>query len=458
MRGHSLIPVFEQTRQREQQQQQGSSCGGQEDGERSQSYYGQDDNRLIGRSKRYDEAYERLVHGDSPQSHDDNNNNNGAPEHENWAPIREEPRGPGKGSGSLNDDDAIKNNDGGEESSSVENQQHSSQSQQRQEPLSSSLLNHIRVQPQSTSPSSQQPQPNSINFQQPHYNTNSQQQYTNINSSQPSSSSVHQRNSQYSNYTNLNNSQHHNHHQSTNNKESTADSYSNVILQPDAIYEEHYGDAYVDKLIKYLYPSGYQSMRPRSGPWKLSIVICCLFMWLSVFIVGHCYDRGQREYNYYFDNADDAYLQEVDDDTLVMETRWCGSKLLYFSWMLSVSITMFAMSYCSIIGYIKLRDVVVANERSQPPGMMSNTGGRSDCYVMVENVDSGNMGLASGISAEREEDVTSSVGNGGGYPSYQGGSTSRRYIPSIYQSDGTPQFWGGHIYRPTQAAVAMTNR
>jgi hypothetical protein len=29
---------------------------------------------------------------------------------------------------------------------------------------------------------------------------------------------------------------------------------------------------------------------------------------------------------------------------------------------------------------------------------------------------------------------------------------------AIYQADGTPQFWGGHIYRPTQAAVAVTSR
>ncbi|KAL7470449.1 hypothetical protein ACHAXS_010680, partial [Conticribra weissflogii] len=142
-----------------------------------------------------------------------------------------------------------------------------------------------------------------------------------------------------------------------------------ALLQPDAIYVEHYGDAYVDELIKYLYPTGYQSMRPRSGPWKLSIFIFLLFLWLSVFIVGHCYDRGQREYNYYFGNDDDAYLEEVDDDTLVMETRWCGSKMLYFMWMLSVSITILAMSYCSIIGYVKVRDVAVANGRSLFPGM-----------------------------------------------------------------------------------------
>jgi hypothetical protein len=216
-----------------------------------------------------------------------------------------------------------------------------------------------------------------------------------------------------------------------------------LILQPDAIYEEHYGDGYIDQHIKYLYPSGYTSMRPRSGPWKLSIFISALFLWLSVFIVGHCYDRGQ-EYNYF--GYDDAYLQDVDDDTLVMVTRWCGSKLIYFMWFVCVSITMLAMSYCSIIGYIKLRDVVVANGRSQPAGSL---GGRNDCYANIENV---------GYDHAGDEDRASIVSCAStGYSSYQEGGVGKRY-PSIYQSDGTPQFWGGHIYRPTQAAVSMTNR
>jgi hypothetical protein len=107
-------------------------------------------------------------------------------------------------------------------------------------------------------------------------------------------------------------------------------------------------------------------------------------------------------------------------------------------WFVCVCITMLAMSYCSIIGYIKLRDVSVANGRSQPPGMQTKTGGRSDCYAHIEN------------AATKDEEARSDST----YDTYQGG---RRY-PSIYQSDGTPQFWGGHIYRPTQAAVAMTNR
>eukprot|EP00573_Skeletonema_grethae_P000591 CAMPEP_0201691782 /NCGR_PEP_ID=MMETSP0578-20130828/4848_1 /ASSEMBLY_ACC=CAM_ASM_000663 /TAXON_ID=267565 /ORGANISM="Skeletonema grethea, Strain CCMP 1804" /LENGTH=518 /DNA_ID=CAMNT_0048177045 /DNA_START=113 /DNA_END=1669 /DNA_ORIENTATION=- len=251
------------------------------------------------------------------------------------------------------------------------------------------------------------------------------------------------------------------------------------ILQPDAIYEEKYGDAYIDKLPKYLYPSGYQSMRPRSGPWKLSIFIFCLFLWLSVFIVGHCYDRG-KQYGIIDDDAanynngggdddannnnnnnnavDDAYLEEFDDDAVLMETRWCGSKLLHFMWMISVAITVLAMSYCSIIGYVKVRDIAVAAGRSQPAGTFDGgdeDGLKSDYYSKVDNV-SGSSGAGGGIDEESGSNPNNSSSL---YSSYQAGlDGKRRYEPSIYQSNGMPQFLGGHIYRPTQAAVSMTNR
>ena len=38
-----------------------------------------------------------------------------------------------------------------------------------------------------------------------------------------------------------------------------------VLLQHEAYYKEYYGNAYVDQLVKYLYPVGYQSMRPAAG-------------------------------------------------------------------------------------------------------------------------------------------------------------------------------------------------
>jgi len=198
---------------------------------------------------------------------------------------------------------------------------------------------------------------------------------------------------------------------------------------PDVTYEEHYGDAYVGKPIKYIYPAGYQSMRPRSRPWKLSIGVFCLFTWLTVFIVGHCSDVGGDEYGY----LDDS----IDDDTVVIETRWCGSRMLYFMWVMSVLITGLSCAYCSIIGYIQVRDFSIANGRSQPPGMA----GRSDYYVNICDSSGGGGGGGGGVG-------------GGASGSYQDGHIGT----SIYQADGTPQFWGSHIYKPTQAAVAVTSR
>jgi hypothetical protein len=198
---------------------------------------------------------------------------------------------------------------------------------------------------------------------------------------------------------------------------------------PDASYEEEYGDAYIGGPIRYIYPSGYQSMRPRSGPWKLSIVICMLFTWLSVFIVGHCSDRVDSNVSQYNQN-------EIDDDELVIETRWCGSRLLYMMWVISMLVTGLAAAYCSIIGYIKVRDFAVANSRSQPPGMV----GRTDFYSQVDDA------MPPPIQETSSQGSIASSGHRNNY-----------HMP-IYQADGNPQFWGGHIYRPTQAAVATTSR
>lgn len=188
---------------------------------------------------------------------------------------------------------------------------------------------------------------------------------------------------------------------------------------PDTTYEEQYGDAYVGAPIKFIYPSGYQSMRPRSGPWKLSIAICALFTWLSVFIVGHCSDRVKDQSDY--------YANEIDDDAFVLDTRWCGSRPLYMLWVASMLITGLAAAYCSVIGYIKVRDFAVANGRSQPPGMA----GQTDYYVRIVD-DAGS--------------VAGSV------------TSATPYQSTIYQADGTPQFWGSYISRPQAAAVAGTSR
>jgi len=195
---------------------------------------------------------------------------------------------------------------------------------------------------------------------------------------------------------------------------------------PDATYEEKYGPAWTGGTIKYVYPTGYQSMRPRSCPWKLSIVVTVVFTWLSVFIVGHCSDQTAKQHenssnNNYNENNNNNANDYLDDDFYYIETSWCGSRPLYLMWVASMLITGLSCAYCSVIGYIKVRDFAVANSRSQPPGVVGE--GKSDYYVRLQD-----------------------------HNNRSGGSSN------IYQSDGTPQFWGSQIYRPTQAAVAVTSR
>jgi hypothetical protein len=195
---------------------------------------------------------------------------------------------------------------------------------------------------------------------------------------------------------------------------------------PDTTYEETYGDSYVGGPIRYIYPSGYHSLRPRSGPWKLSLLVFVTFSWLSVFIVGYCADMVDLSI---------SYDTSIDDYSRKLETQWCGSTSVRMMWILSISITGIAAAYCSIIGYVQGRDFVVANCRSQPPGMS----GKSDYYIKIEDMKK--------VSSHTKNEPNAS------HQSYQTGRTQ-----SIYQADGTPQFWGDYIYRPTQAAVAVTSR
>jgi len=201
---------------------------------------------------------------------------------------------------------------------------------------------------------------------------------------------------------------------------------NNEPNMPDTTYEELYGDAYIGGPIRYIYPSGYHSLRPRSGPWKLSLLVFVTFSWLSVFIVGYCADMVDLSI---------SYDTSIDDYSRRLETQWCGSTSVRMMWILSISITGIAAAYCSIIGYVQGRDFVVANSRSQPPGMS----GKSDYYIKIDD-----MKKASG----QPKHTTSCS-----HQSYQTGQSR-----SIYQADGTPQFWGDYIYRPTQAAVAVTSR
>lgn len=210
---------------------------------------------------------------------------------------------------------------------------------------------------------------------------------------------------------------------------------------PDATYEEIYGPAWTGGTIKYIYPIGYQSMRPRSCPWRLSIVVTVVFTWLSIFIVGHCSDQtannntstnsnNKNNYNAAADSS--SYSTYFDDDFYYIATSWCGSRPLYLMWVASMMITGLSAAYCSVIGYIKIRDFAVANSRSQPPGVVGE--GKSDYYVRLQDHHSPS--------------------------SLHHNKNHHQHHPqrSIYQSDGTPQFWGSQIYRPTQAAVAVTSR
>ena len=245
-------------------------------------------------------------------------------------------------------------------------------------------------------------------------------------------------------------------------------------MMPDSTYEEWYGDAYVGGPIRYIYPSGYQSMRPRGGPWKLSIVVCLLFTWLSIFVIGHCSDnytqKQASQNNNNNNNNDNNYeYSYIDDDNLVIDAKWCGSRLLYWLWVISMLITGLATAYCGVIGYIKIRDFAVANTRSQPPGIMTvgdyslspdgnvhvnsshrqGTQGNSDYYVPIG--DANNNGIIS-----RQQHI-SALNNNSNTARLQQTHPSQ-YNKTIYQADGTPQFWGNQIYRPNQAAVAITSR
>ena len=261
------------------------------------------------------------------------------------------------------------------------------------------------------------------------------------------------------------------------------------MVYANCTYEESYGEAYTGGPMKYIYPSGYQSMRPRSCPWKLSIVVCILFTWLSVFIVGHCSDQVSNNNTYNSNNNNNnnnkksgnnnnnkfSYNQ-VDD--LDIEIRWCGSRPLYSMWVLSMLITGLSAAYCSVIGYIKIRDFSVANGRSQLPDIMSGHKTKSDYYVRIQDAKSSS---ASYYYPHHDTAATQRASSGYYHSQYwpppetgmmrvpstddqtttSSLSSSSLYQygrPSIYQADGTPQFWGAQIHRPTQAAVALTSR
>ncbi|KAL7574591.1 hypothetical protein ACA910_002949 [Epithemia clementina (nom. ined.)] len=223
------------------------------------------------------------------------------------------------------------------------------------------------------------------------------------------------------------------------------------------LYEEWYGDAYTGAPIKYVYPRGYQSMRPRSGPWRLSILICMCFTWLSVFVVGHCSDRVLDAEMY---NA----MNNIDDDTLLIDIRWCGSRPLYLMWLASMLITGLSAAYCGVIGYIKCRDFAVANARAQPAPV--GTAGPNEDPFFSSSSSSSSSDKDPYYSATAPSDYYLALDEDYWQRQRQRRPNSSRQQQqrqgmggrTIYQADGTPQFWGSQIYRPTQAAVAVTSR
>lgn len=170
------------------------------------------------------------------------------------------------------------------------------------------------------------------------------------------------------------------------------------------------------------------------------MLISVLFTWLSMFIVSHCSDQV---------DADLYYNAEIQDDAFMIEIRWCGSRPLYLLWVASMLINGISAAYCGVIGYVKCRDFAVANTRAQPvsvlwssPAFATAAGHHqplqppavSDYYVR--------------LGPAVDEETASTASSSGAGP----------FRPTIYQSNGEPQFWGQQIYRPTQAAVAVTSR
>ena len=223
-------------------------------------------------------------------------------------------------------------------------------------------------------------------------------------------------------------------------------------MMPDATYEEWYGDAYIGGPIRYVYPSGYQSMRPRGGPWRLSIIVCMLFTWLSIFVIGHCSDVYNQEGNNQY--LDDAYVYDDDNpDNMVIDEKWCGSRLLYWMWVISMLITGLASAYCGVIGYIKVRDFAVANARSQPPGIMMVGDHSMSDYPDGRNKGNSDFYVPIGDNSQPKPQSGSTTTNFKLQPTHPA-----NYTKTIYQADGTPQFWGNQIYRPNQAAVHTVSR
>ena len=138
---------------------------------------------------------------------------------------------------------------------------------------------------------------------------------------------------------------------------------------------------------------------------------------------------------------------------MVIDEKWCGSRLLYWMWVISMLITGLASAYCGVIGYIKVRDFAVANARSQPPGIMMVGDHSMSDYPDGRNKGNSDFYVPIGDNSQPKPQSGSTTTNFRLQPTHPA-----NYTKTIYQADGTPQFWGNQIYRPNQAAVHTVSR
>jgi hypothetical protein len=242
------------------------------------------------------------------------------------------------------------------------------------------------------------------------------------------------------------------------------------VPQHSFTYNETYGYAFplgsTSDFI-YEYPEGTSSLKPSLIPWRASILIMTLFIVFSVVIIGHCSDLAdaQKEEEADEDNNNDdqaaaaaaAAEEEEFDDEYILEQRWCGNSDLKAIWTGSLIVSLIATAYGSIIGYVRFRDYVVANCRSQTPGVTL----RSDYYFIDDDNSSSNAQYNGTTQQQRhekraeqrernEEELYEQL------QEQQQGHKQKAF--SHYQASGEPRFKGNSIRWPSQAASHVNTR
>ncbi|GMH56733.1 hypothetical protein TrLO_g4285 [Triparma laevis f. longispina] len=201
-----------------------------------------------------------------------------------------------------------------------------------------------------------------------------------------------------------------------------------------------YTDTYsTSKNLSYIYPSSYTFLQPSTFLLRLSLALFLLSTYVCVHIVCKCayeFEQtfGQRmmEDNGSGDNGDGSGDNGSNgsgssgsgdttssntinyDNYTALELGFCSSHKIYAGYITSSIFVLLSLSYLSLAGYVKLRDYVVANARSQLGGGWE----RSDYY------------------SKRNE------GEGG----------------KMWQSDGEPKWEGRRVMEPSEAAIGVNHR